>query len=508
MLARVLSAHLLGIDAFAVDVEVDLAHRGLPHFNIVGLPDTAVKESRDRIRAAFKNVGFSFPIKQITVNLAPADLKKEGSSFDLPIALGILAAEGHLPKEILNDFLVVGELSLEGKIKSVKGALCIASKLKEFGIKKLVIPRNNAYEVAVVKDIDVYPVSNLSETVAFLRGEKSITPLKIDDNLVDEHFFYEDLSEVKGQFHVKRALEIAASGGHNLLLIGPPGSGKSMLARRLPGILPPITIEEAIETTKIYSVAGMITDSKGLITSRPFRSPHHSSSDVALIGGGQIPKPGEVSLAHNGVLFLDELPEFKRNVLEVLRQPLEDGFVSVARSYATVQFPAKFILIAAMNPCPCGHYGDSLKSCSCTPNMIIRYRSKVSGPLLDRIDIHIEVPRVDYKDLKDDTQAENSKTVRERVIKAREIQLKRLKNEGIFCNAYMKTKHLKKFCKLDEESHNLLEKAMQKFALSARAYSKILKVARTIADLEGSQNIKSHHIAEAIQYRSLERLIF
>ncbi len=508
MLAKVQSAHIIGIEPYAVDVEVDVSFRALPQFSIVGLPDTAVKESRDRIKAAFKNSGFPFPIKQIIVNLAPADLKKEGSSFDLPIAIGILAAEGHIPINKLKDFVIVGELSLEGKVRGIKGALCIVSKLKEEGDRKIIIPKANAFEAGVVPSVEVYPVDCLVDAVEFLRGEKKIEPFRTEIKFEDNSKHYEDLSDVKGQFQAKRALEISAAGGHNILFIGPPGSGKSMLAKRLPGILPSMTLTEILETTKIYSVAGLISDEKGLITRRPFRSPHHSSSDVSLIGGGQIPKPGEVSLAHNGVLFLDELPEFKRNVLEVLRQPLEDGYVTVARSYATVQFPARFLLIAAMNPCSCGHYGDTVKPCTCTPAMIMRYRSRISGPLLDRIDLHIEVPRVNYDELKDETSAESSESIRQRVTEARNLQLKRFKEEGIFCNAQMKAKHLRKFCSLSEDCHRLLQSAMDKLGLSARAHARIIKVARTIADLDFSEKIKPQHIAEAIQFRSLERQIF
>lgn len=508
MLARVQSAHLIGIEPYAVDVEVDIAQRGLPHFNIVGLPDTAVRESRDRIKAAFKNSGFPFPIKQITVNLAPADLKKEGSSFDLPIAIGILAAEGHIPQESLKSFLIMGELSLEGKVRGIKGALCIVSNIKSDSVKKVIVPKENAYEAGVVENVEIYPIESLAEAVELLKGERIIKPFKTELDFSYQADGYEDFADVKGQFQAKRALEIAAAGGHNVLMIGPPGSGKSMLARRFASILPPMTIEEAIETTKIHSVAGLISNGKGLITSRPFRSPHHSSSDVSLIGGGQIPKPGEVSLAHNGVLFLDELPEFKRTVLEVLRQPLEDGFVTIARSYATVRFPARFILIGSLNPCPCGFWGDNSKPCTCTPQMIIRYRSRISGPLLDRIDIHIEVPRVNYNELKDETPSENSLKIRERVVQARDIQIKRFKSEGIFFNAHMKPKDMKKFCKLSEDCHSLLQTAMEKLGFSARAYSKIVKVARTIADLESSEVIKPSHIAEAIHYRSLERQTF
>lgn len=507
MLAKVQSAHLIGIEPYAVDVEVDVSDRGIPQFNIVGLPDTAVKESRDRIKAALKNSGFHFPVKQILVNLAPADLKKEGSSFDLPIALGILSAEGYIPREVFENYLIVGELSLEGKVRAIKGALCIASKLREGKVRKLIVPKVNSEEAAVVDNVEVYPVESLFETVEFLRGEKNIKAHRSNFSIEVEDS-YEDISDVKGQFQAKRALEIAAAGGHNLLMIGPPGSGKSMLARRLPGILPPLTVNEAVETTMIYSVAGLLPDGKGLVSKRPFRSPHHSSSDVSLIGGGQIPKPGEVSLAHNGVLFLDELPEFKRNVLEALRQPLEDGFVTVARSYATVQFPARFLLVAAMNPCPCGYYSDTLKACTCTPQMIIRYRSRVSGPLLDRIDIQIEVPRVNYNELRDESLSESSRKVRQRVIEAREIQLRRFRDQGIYSNSQMRAKDLRKYCKLNEDSHKLLQSAIEKLGLSARAYSKVLKVARTIADLEGSDSIKANHIAEAIQYRSLERLSF
>jgi len=506
MLAKVLSSAVLGIDGYIVEVEVDIAG-GLPSFSTVGLPEGAVRESKDRVKAAIKNAGYEFPPRRITVNLAPADIKKEGSAFDLPIALGILSAQGIIPPDHLHKYLFLGELSLDGSVKPIKGGLPMAIAAKEAGLQGICLPQANAREAAVVDGIEVLPVEGLGEVVSLLRGEREIEPLFVDMEKVFQEGgeYAEDFRDVKGQEHAKRALEIAAAGGHNLIMIGPPGAGKTMLARRLPSILPPMTIEESLETTKVHSVVGLIPRDRALTVIRPFRTPHHTISDAGLIGGGQVPRPGEVSLAHNGVLFLDELPEFKKNVLEVLRQPLEDGRVTIARAVASLTYPARIMLVAAMNPCPCGFYSDPLHECTCTIPQIQRYRSRVSGPLLDRIDIHIEVPAVRYQDLTHWQDGESSRAIRERVKGARSIQQSRFQGKRIFCNAQMTSRYLKRHCQIDEQGNRLLEQAMSKFGLSARGYTRILKVARTIADLEGRDAIAVHHLSEAIQYRTLDR---
>lgn len=502
MVYKVLTYSLIGIEAYLVEVESDVS-LGIPAFNIVGLPENTIKESKERIRAAIKNSKLPFPEHRITINLAPADLKKEGTSFDLPIAVSLIAHALNIPKEVYSDYLISGELSLTGEIKTTKGALSSAFLSKKLNMKGLILPYHNAWEVAQFIDIPIYPVNHILEVAAFLKGTKEIAPYKHEHFEMPLKENIPDFADVAGQYNAKRALEIAASGKHNVLMIGPPGSGKSMMAVRLPSILPDMALEESLQTTMIYSSAGLLNEGRPMFI-RPFRAPHHTASEVAIVGGGATPRPGEISLSHNGVLFLDELPEFKRPVIEALRQPLENGLINVSRASMSVTFPADFILIAAMNPCPCGNFGDDSKPCSCSYNAVMKYRKKVSGPILDRIDIHIEVPRVPFSEMQRNYKSEPSSEIKKRVIQAREIQKLRYKNANIL-NGRLSTQQIKKYCQLDKDAVAILQLAAEKYKFSARSYTKILKLSRTIADLDNSDAIKANHVAEAIQFRGLDK---
>ncbi|MBI5267029.1 MAG: YifB family Mg chelatase-like AAA ATPase [candidate division Zixibacteria bacterium] len=508
MLSKTLSSATLGVEAYTVEVETDIQQQ-LPLFITVGLPDGAVRESKERVTAAIKNSDFVFPAKKITVNLAPADIKKEGSAFDLPIAVAILSATGQILRDRCDDFVMLGELSLDGAVRAVPGVLPMAMHLKpNNGVKGLLVPHENAREAAIAGTVPVYPVHSLKQAIHFLEDVSTIEPftINIEDVFEQARRYLVDFSDVKGQESAKRALEVSAAGGHNIIMIGPPGSGKTMLARRVSTILPDMTVAEALETTKIHSVAGRLAKGAGMVATRPFRAPHHTVSYAGLVGGGSIPKPGEVSLAHHGVLFLDELPEFKKDILEMLRQPMEDHHVTISRAITTLTYPARFTLVAAMNPCPCGYHGDPTHECNCSSAEIQRYMSRISGPLMDRIDIHITVPSVKFKDLSGESKGETSEAIRHRVNEARQRQLYRFKDEkGIFSNAQMESRDIRRFCVIDEKSQALLGLAIKKQGLSARAYDRILKVSRTIADLAGSDTIEMGHVAEAVHYRSLDR---